>query len=323
MITTARLCAAAAAVVCSLFATITLGDPKYPLPLHNVKARDICGSSRCSPGNGGGTFHFTKDPYFISPAPDEDLNDIARRLVGRVRISRDQGGGVPWSCPGDVLTRKEVETKINGLATNYSKKTTLNIDSSMRARANALELAEQLQVKTREEIATLEAKLEAAYKKVNTKGVTLVAKYFEVGLTDDKFRTYFQEGTSLCSQEIREKPLQLITDVGLISFDVDSNADLVDDIAGEVSGEIGSKGASGDARAKITNVIATTISQSLKGQYAIIAERRASSSDFYSVLLAEAEARAKEKKDKEVNGRWWRRSVSESRSDNVPAPEVP
>lgn len=294
MATKTMFCAAVTAVVCSFFATIVLGATKYPLPLHNVKAKDICGSRRCTPGNGDGSFHFTEDPYFISPAPDEDVNDVARRLVGRVRISGDNGGGVPWNCPGDeVLTRKDVETKINGLVTNYTKDTTLDIDSSLRAQADANLLAAQLQLKTPKEIETLKTNLEAAYNKVNKDGATLVAKYFEIGLTDDKFRTYFQEEASTCSQAIREKPLELITDVGLISFDVDRNSKSVDEIAGEVTAHVAPTGANADAEAKVKHVITVTISQSLKGQYAVIAERRANSLDFYSELLAKAKEKKK------------------------------
>lgn len=274
---------------------------RYPLPLKTATATEICGARTCNPGNGGGSFHFTDEPYLIFPKDGETLEEISLHLVGRLRLKGDKAGGVPWQCDGE-FKRTDIEPKMKSVATNLDSKKVLEVGAKAKATYDVDQLIGLATLKP-ESRDSVQDVLQTAYESNNTTKIVMRAVYHEYGLQDDKLRSILQAETDSCSNVMAKYPVELITDVGLVEFDLERGQSLKTLSETTLKLSLSNAGLSdAEVNAVLKYATDTTKDQGIKGAISVISERRASWDDSFhsSVKAWLANPPRKEK------GRWER-----------------
>lgn len=259
---------------------------RYPLPLKTATATEICGARTCNPGNGEGSFHFTEEPYVIFPEAGETLKEISLRLVGRLRLKGDKAGGVPWECDG-TFKPMDIEPKMKSVATKLDSTKVLDVGAKAKATFDVDQLI-GLATFQPEKRNVVQDALEAEYESKKTTKIVMRAVYHEYGLLDDKLRAILQSGSDSCANVMEKYPVELITDVGLVEFDLERGQSLSTLSKADLKLSLSKAGlADAEIDAVISYVTDTAKDQGIKGAISVVSERRVSWDDsFHSSVKA-------------------------------------
>lgn len=250
---------------------------KYPIPNKDLTSKELCGKKVCDPGNVGKLLHLTKSPFSpsvnIKKATSQE--DIAIQVLGQtlpadqIRTSKDfstcsTSSKNPFTSADIRNTRFPDGNKIE-----YEEKKKLQIDINAAANANIKELAGLTDDVAK--IERLRAKIEAAYKRVQGKELTITGRYSEWELSQNA-REQIKKGDGFqsCRQWIEDENQRIILSVGIIYFDISYEQNSLDDLAAEIDAELKKEG------------LETSLSFTFKKE---ITKRFSSKSEVYQIVI--------------------------------------
>ncbi|XOV94425.1 MAG: hypothetical protein ACFHWX_06910 [Bacteroidota bacterium] len=250
----------------------------YRLPDAKLKSEEVCGYDYCQPGNFGTVFQFYKKPF----SPDVDstttLRDVATSIIGHAFPEGNLLGDRALTCSfGDNNPFEgEVVNLVNPTGKNieYTRTEKLELDIEATVEGNLEEIK-----KLNPDIANLpevEAKLKAAYSRINNKELNVQAKYSEWGLSKSAIDRLIK-GTDFndCMDFLTEKNYRVITSVGIVSFDVSLDDKSLDNISSELETDLQKDGVVANIGASFKREVNKSLSTSTKGGFQIVVWRHA------------------------------------------------
>lgn len=267
----------------SIFITLLVlsltGCVTYPLPDATLKPVEVCGKSKCSPGNLGFPLQFKKDPY--SPDLSQSIQpiDIAFSVLGHTTRTDDESGARVTVCAADGISnpfsRSDVVPKnsTSGRTIDYSKDYTLDIDIVPTVSATLAELQKQIDVSAY--LTELEAKLTAGYKSIDKSKSTLNGVYYEWGLSELVIKTLHTAKYAECTSYLKDKEKSLITAVGFIKFTTSVDSSDYSKFIGELNAVFTANGLNFDVSPVINREVTKALKAETKNGYQIVVWKKA------------------------------------------------
>lgn len=256
--------------------TLLVGCKVYKLPDAKLKPEIVCGYESCQPGNFGTVFHFYKKPF----SPDVDstttIKDVATSIIGHAFPNGNLLGDRAFTCSFSDSNpfENEVVNLVNPSGKNieYSRTEKLELDVNATVEGNLEEIKA-----LNPDIANLpevEAKLKAAYSKVNNKELKVQAKYSEWGMSK-KAINRLVKGTDFtdCKDFLKKKDYRIITAVGIIYFDITLDSKSLDQISSELEAELKKDGITANVGASFKREVSKNLKTSTKGGFQIVVWR--------------------------------------------------
>lgn len=253
------------------------GCNKVKLPDATLDHEIICGKDPCKPGNGlsGTLLIFEKDPVSPDVTASTNAKEVALQLVGKTVKRGDFTGRDPITCHATESTpfgESEIDLKSGSWKkVDYKRKEELSIDinAAVEADLDAIKkIAPQL------DLAQIEAKINAAYSSVNGTELIVNAYYSEYGLKstaiDDITRgVKFSD----CKQFLEKYDRALITDIGLLYFDITKNGESIEDIGAALESELEQQGIKYNLSASIRRKVTENINSTVDAGYQVVTWR--------------------------------------------------
>lgn len=261
-------------ILLSLTACVT-----YPLPDAELRPKEACGNSKCTPGNNvGRVFNFTKNPYSPDISASTTPADIAFSVLGYTTKTKNKLGGLIRACGSDgssPFQKSDIVPKISitGRAIDYTRNAKLNIDVAPTVSATLDELQKQFDIS--EYIAELEAKLEIGYKSIDKSDSTLKGTYYEWALSDSVINNFHTAKYKDCLDYLQANDRSLTTAVGFINFSTTVNSEDYSKFIADVSAVFTAKGLNFDVSPTINHEITKTLKASTDNGFQILVWRRA------------------------------------------------
>ncbi|GIK68913.1 MAG: hypothetical protein BroJett020_02080 [Bacteroidota bacterium] len=256
---------------------ILTGCKTYKLPDAKMKPEQVCGYNYCQPGNYGVVFHFYKKPF----SPDVDsmttLRDVAYSIIGHAFPNGNLLGDRAFTCSrttSNPFTASDIVNLVNptGKDINYTRKEKLQIDINAVVEGNIEEIKRLNPSITN--VPEIEARLKAAYSKINNKELTVQAKYSEWGLSRTAIEKLVKEdGYTDCKEFLIEKNYRIITAVGIISFDITFDDKSVDQISSELDAEMKQYGITANLAISFKKEVTQSLKTSTRGGFQIVVWR--------------------------------------------------
>jgi hypothetical protein len=260
------------------------GCKTYKLPDAKMKPQQVCGYDYCQPGNYGVVFHFYKKPF----SPDVDslttLRDVAYSIIGHAFPNGNLLGDKAFTCSkttSNPFLATDIVNLVNPTGKNidYTRKEKLQIDINAVVEGNIEEIKRLNPGITN--IPEVEAKLKAAYSKINNKELTVQAKYSEWGLSRTAIEKLVKEdGYTDCKEFLVERNYRIITAVGIISFDITFDDKSVDQISTELDAEMKQYGISANLAISFKKEVTQSLKTSTKGGFQIVVWRSVAGSEL-------------------------------------------
>lgn len=223
-----------------------IGGVKYTFPNATLKPVEVCGRSRCTPGqNNGVILHFTKNLF--SPEINDAITEeeVVLSVVGRTVKEDDLFGSTPVPCSEKGVTpftsNDITKMGVRAYKVKYNRKSTLNINVNAAVEANMKEIMKVENNPTK--LKTAEAKIKLAYERINGREVSVNAIYTEWGLKADVLNSIRAKNDKYkgCRDFIFSKPYRLITAIGLVTYDMTYQQNSVSKLANEIQAQVESE----------------------------------------------------------------------------------
>jgi hypothetical protein len=257
----------------------------YDLPFGDVSGRRLCGFAwcDCGPSRVGVPYNFAARLY--SP-PVEDASTpttIALSVLGYiVDAGKTDESEYPKPCSETALASDFTAADIdfngypNGLDIHYTTTRRVDIDASLTAKANVLELI-GLKTVPDEFIKDIEAELEALYKKLDDKTVDLTTTYYNVSLkptTTRKIET--QQQYAECRKIMKDKNKSVIIAAGILSYDIKYNRDELSKLTAGIKAKLNARGLGANLNAIVKREVTKKIEGQVSNGYQILSWRKLS-----------------------------------------------
>ncbi|PCH97863.1 MAG: hypothetical protein COB85_02400 [Bacteroidetes bacterium] len=248
----------------------------YKFPDAKLRPKVVCGFKACEPGQFGIVFPFY-DKLF---SPDVDstttLRDVATSIIGHAFPVDNRLGDRALKCSltlTNPFTDKDVINLANpsGKKIKYKKTEKLELDVNAAVEGNLEEIKKLNPGITN--LPEIEAKLKAAYSKVNDKELVVQAKYSEWGLHRDAMEKLLKGGYLECKDFLVEKKYNLITAVGIVSYDITLNNTSLDKISADLEAEMTQQGIKTNLAIGFKREVNESLETSTKGGFQIVVWR--------------------------------------------------
>lgn len=254
------------------------GCVTYPLPDATLKPIEVCGTSKCNPGNVGILLQFKEKPF--SPDVHESIDpiDIAFSVLGHTTKTRDKTGGIIQTCSFDntnPFKKSDVVmlSRFGPRKIEYTRSATLNIDVVPTVSSTLTELSKQISIS--KYVDELEAKLKAGYKNINSSKATLTGLYYEYGLSQEVIKSLRTEKYANCNEYLTKNDRSLITALGLINFSTAIDGADYSNFLANLNATFKAHGADFDVSPIVNREITKTLKASSENGYQIIVWKKA------------------------------------------------
>lgn len=266
--------------LCSiLIILITTGcGTTIPFPGANLKHSEICGTNRCTPGNLGTVLPLSLEARAIDQSVDIKLRQIAQDKIGR---KKENNSGAMYKCgEARYIADSHIESK-PPIEIKYSKISKLSGNINLMIQSNLDSISSYALSTT--QIADLKAKLEALYKNVKNKSVTISAKYYEFWLNDSGIDAFRDGVYDHCLKDNGD--FTIITGIGIANFEIDNVSDSMNEIGAKLTaGYSASPTFDADLKAHIKNTILKNLELKVPGTFNIIFIRSAKKKSIDTVI---------------------------------------
>ncbi|WP_422360179.1 hypothetical protein [Reichenbachiella sp.] len=250
----------------------------YKLPDAKLKPDQVCGYDACQPGNIGTVFHFYKKPFSLEVDNIKTPKDIAASVIGHTFPSSNMYGDRALTCSfqtANPFGDNDVVNLVNptGRKFDYLRTEKLELDVNSTVKGNMEQIKELNPSNTN--LPEIEAKLTAAYTKINNKELSIQGRYSEWGLSRDAIeRLIKDDGFEDCKKFLTEKNYRIITAIGLVYFDITFDETNLDKIASDLQADLATQyGVKGDISISFKREVNQNLSASTKGGYQIVVWR--------------------------------------------------
>lgn len=275
----------------SLIALITFSSCKtYKLPDAELKPEVVCGYDDCAPGNLGTVFNFYIKPFSLEVDDNKSPKEIAASVIGhtfkakRYDGSNNLSGDRALTCSfktSNPFTANDVVYLKNRTGREFgylrTEKLEFNVDAAVEGNMEEIRKLNPNNVNLPE----VEAKLKAAYNKINNKTLSVKGKYSELGLSKEaKERLQKQDGFDECYRYITEKNARIITAIGMVYYDITFDQTSLDKLTADLESELKQYNIKGNVTVKFKREINETLNAVTKGGYQIVVWRHAGIADL-------------------------------------------
>jgi len=217
-----------------------------PLPNEEIDHEIVCGKDPCTPGNGvaGNLLSFTKDPISPDITDDTSPHNVAMQIVGKTQKRGDTRGKDPITCsakgPSPFGIKEIVPKSGSSNKFKYEKSEKLTIDVNLAVQADLKAIKA---IAPTIDLSDIEVKLTTAYSSIDNRTVIINGYYREYGLSSSVIDNItrgveFEE----CKTFIKTHDRGIVTDIGLLYFDIKVNGNSMQDIGKEVQTMLNQKG---------------------------------------------------------------------------------
>lgn len=260
----------------------------YKLPDTKLKPRIVCGYDNCAPGNIGTVFHFYKKPFSLEVDNIKSMKDIAASVVGHTFPADNMYGDRALTCSYQTqnpFSSNDVVNLVNPTGRKFdylrTEKLQLNVNASVKLN---MEKIKELNPENAN-LPEVEAKLTAAYTKINNKELTVQGRYSEWGLSKDAIEKLIKEdGFKDCKKFLTEKNYQIISAIGMVYFDITFDQTNLDKLAADLEAEISQYGIKGDIGVSFKREVNQSLNASTKGGYQIVVWRHVGFNELQLLL---------------------------------------
>lgn len=275
-------------VVATIILVLAVGCKTYKLPDAKLKPSLICGYNVCQPGNIGTVFHFYKKPFSLEVDNIKTPKDIAASVIGHTFPAADMYGDRALSCSyhtANPFGDNDIVNLVNPTGRKFdylrTEKLELNVNATVQANMEQIKKLNP----GNPNLLQIEAKLTAAYSKINNQELTIQGLYSEWGLSSEAIEKLIKEdGFEDCKKFLKEKNYQIITAIGLVYFDMSFNETNLAKIASDLQTELATQyGVKGEIAIAFKKEVHQNLKASTKGGYQIVVWRHVGVSDL--VLL--------------------------------------
>lgn len=256
----------------------------YNLPDANLPSNTICGKSRvCDPGPTRGiAYRFSDRPY--SPDIDDASTpkSIAASVLGMAvsasKVDAEDTNYCSSNGYTSLFTINDVTPTggfgMNGKNFKYNVKKKSTIDAKIAADANILELTEKNTINA-EYLKELKAKLEIIYNRIKNSELEITANYSEWSLKKEVIEKVKNAPEySECRNKLEKNNWAIITDIGLISYDIKLNGTIVSNLGTDLNAELKAKGINADLGVLIKKEVHKDLTSQIVKGYQIIGWRK-------------------------------------------------
>lgn len=193
---------------------------KYKLPDATLTASQICGKKICDPGSVGNLLHYTKTPF--SPAVNKatSVEEVAIQVLGQTLPADKMLTSQDFSTCSELSKNPFITADIenikfpDGRSIDYKRTEKLEMNIKAATEVNVKELMKQTTDVAK--IEKLRAKIQAAYKKINGKELTVIGKYSEWQLSKDaREKLKKGDGYQECRKWIENNNQRILLAVGM------------------------------------------------------------------------------------------------------------
>jgi hypothetical protein len=268
--------------------SILTGCKIYKLPDARLKPNIVCGYDNCAPGNIGTVFHFYKKPFALDVDNIKSMKDIAASVIGHTFPSDNMYGDRALTCSyqtSNPFLSTDVVNLVNptGRKFDYKRTEKLQLDVNATVKGNMDKIKELNPGNPN--MVDIEAKLTAAYNKINNKDLTVEGRYSEWGLSKNAIEKLIKEdGYKDCKKFLTEKNYQIITAIGMVYFDITFDQTNLDKLAADLEAEISQYGIRGDIGISFKREVNQSLKATTKGGYQIVVWRHVGVTDLQLLL---------------------------------------
>ncbi|NLR69230.1 hypothetical protein HGH92_33340 [Chitinophaga varians] len=237
-------------VLCIIFTIEAKSQKKiiYDFPDAKLTAKQACGDENnkicdCGTGQRGILYKFAASPFAPTVDDNSTPKTIAQSILGHAVNAGAKDAEDLYPCYTPSLEQIGFTGKYgNGRNAEYTKTTTLNIKVDVAVAANITDLAKSFKLE-QSVIEKLKAKLSLLYNKVNSQKVTVTATYYNLSLTQDAVDALRSAAAyQSCRDALKSKNQLLISDIGLIKFNVNYTGAKADTLAAGLEAELSREG---------------------------------------------------------------------------------
>lgn len=260
-----------------IITTILVGCKVYKLPDAKLKPNIVCGYDNCAPGNIGSVFHFYKKPFALDVDNLKSMKDIASSVIGHTFPSDNMYGDRALTCSyqtSNPFATGDIVNLVNptGRTFNYKRTEKLQMDVNATVKGNMDKIKELNPGNPN--LADVEAKLTAAYTKINNKDLTVEGRYSEWGLSKDAIERLIKgDDFRDCKKFLTEKNYRIITAIGMVYFDIIFDQTNLDKVAADLEAEVSQYGIKGDIGIAFKREVNQSLKATTKGGYQIVVWR--------------------------------------------------
>lgn len=256
----------------------------YNLPDANLPSNVICGKAKvCDPGPTRGIpYRFSARPYSPDIEESSTPKSIAASVLG-MAVSADKRNAEDINyCSSDGYTSNFTINDVTptggfgmtGKAFKYNVKKKSTINPKVAANANILELVGKNTIDA-EYLKDLKAKLEVIYNRIKNAELEITANYSEWSLKKDIIAKVKNAPEYLaCRTKLKENKWAVITDVGLISYDIKLDGSVVSNLGADLNAELTAKGINVDLGVLIKKEVHKDLTSQIVQGYQIIGWRK-------------------------------------------------
>ena len=246
----------------------------YKFPDARVSAMEMCGEKEgCTPGNTGVAWHFRKNPFSPTLEGVSTPRQIAYSLLGHAVKVDDNSGKIPLTCNDDTpnpFTDAEITPLVSALGRPFelTRSETLKLDVQAAADAS---LADVMAVTNDAAlIAKAKAEITAAYSRLNSTEVKVIATYTEWGLTQTAVDLMTRNKRFCeCKEFMKAHNYKVITAIGLVTFSITYQGKSLDVIAGELQAELEKQGITANLTLRFKREVSKSIKASTENGYQV------------------------------------------------------
>ncbi len=270
--------------------TVSISCKTYKLPDAKLKPEIVCGYEDCKPGNLGVVFQFYEKPFSLEVDNNKSMKNIAASVIGHT-FPEKKSDGTPNLSGDRALTCSfatsnpfsdgDVVNLVNptGRKFDYLRTEKLQLDIDATVQGN-MEQIKKLNPEN-EKLPEVEAKLRAAYNKINNKELSIQGRYSEWGLGKEAIeRLIKNDGFKECKRFLTEKNYRIITAIGMVYFDITFDQTNLDKFSTDLESEISRLGIKGNVAVNFKREVNQTLNAVTKGGYQIVVWRHANSNDL-------------------------------------------
>jgi len=267
------------------FFSLLFSCKTYKLPDAKLKPSKVCGADVCQPGNIGSVFQFYKKPFALEVDNIKSMKDIATSVIGHTfpanRKYVDRALTCSFITASPFLTQ-DVVNLVNPTGRNFDYLKTSLLDLNVKATVDGnMEQIRNLNPGN-ENLQKVEARLTAAYNKLNNKVLTVQGKYSEWGLGKDAIEKLIKgDGFQECKKFLTENKYRIITAIGMVYFDITFDETNLDKVAADLQSEISTLyGIKGDLAVSFKREVTRKLKASTNGGYQIVVWRHVGAEDL-------------------------------------------